>query len=97
MLHKVTYPEMPTVVNEISYITASELLEELDVTRQTLWRWRQEGKIPSGHRYRGRQVLFSAEEVEVIREFANRIEPIDGSSGGQLNLFNGIPNAKEGG
>ena len=80
---------MPTIVNEISYITASELLGELDVTRQTLWRWRQEGKIPAGHRYRGRHVLFSTEEAEAIKEFANRIEPIDGSPDEQLSLFNG--------
>jgi len=86
---------MPTTINEINYLTASELLEGLDISRQTLWRWRQDGKIPAGHRFRGKQVLFSPEEVEVIVEYANRIEPIDGSSGAQLNLFNGIPNAKE--
>ena len=88
---------MPTIINDIIYITAAELLEELAVTRQTLWRWRQEGKIPAGHRYRGRHVLFSAEEVEVIREFANRIEPIDGSPDEQLSLFNGNLRTKGGG
>ena len=85
---------MPTIVNEVSYLTASELLDQLDITRQTLWRWRQEGKIPAGHRYRGRQVIFSEEEVEVIKEFANRIEPIEGSVGGQMNLFNGLQGTK---
>jgi hypothetical protein len=85
---------MSTVINEIKYITASELLEELDVTRQTLWRWRQEGKIPAGHRYRGRHVLFSTEEAEAIKEFANRIEPIDGSPDEQLSLFNGNQRTK---
>ena len=85
---------MPTIINEISYIAASELLEQLDISRQTLWRWRQEGKIPAGHRFRGKQVLFSPEEVEVILEYANRIEPIAGSSDAQLNLFNGVRNSK---
>ena len=37
---------MPVLVNNISYLTASEVLEEVNVTRQTLWRWRQDQKIP---------------------------------------------------
>lgn len=86
---------MSTIINAIKYLTASELVEELDVTRQTLWRWRQEGKIPAGHRFRGRHVLFSPEEVDAIVQYANRIEPIDGSPGAQLNLFNGVRGTKE--
>lgn len=80
---------MSVQVNGIKYLSAAELLETVDVTRQTLWRWRQEGKIPAGHRFRGRQVVFSPEEVSAIQEFANRIEPIDGSDEGQLSLFGG--------
>ena len=79
---------MPTEINGIQYLSATELLERIDVTRQTLWRWRQEGKIPAGHRFRGRQVVFSPEEVLAIRKYANRIEPIDNSEAGQLSLFN---------
>lgn len=63
-------------INGIKYLTATGLLQIVDVTRQTLWRWRHEGKIPAGHRYRGRQVVFSPDEVEAIQEHANRIEPI---------------------
>jgi len=79
-------------INGIKYISAAELLETVDVTRQTLWRWRQEGKIPAGHRFRGRQVVFNPEEVVAIQEYANRIEPIDNSEAGQLSLFNGNGN-----
>lgn len=68
---------MPLEINKIRYLTLADLLKEVDVTRQTLWRWRQEGKIPPGHRYRNRQVICSPEEVEAIREHANRVEPID--------------------
>ena len=78
---------MPVLVNDISYLTASEVTEEVDVTRQTLWRWRQDKKIPIGQRFRNRQVIFSPDEVEIIREYANRIEPITDVGGGQLNLF----------
>ncbi|MEW8287489.1 MAG: helix-turn-helix domain-containing protein [Candidatus Thiodiazotropha endolucinida] len=80
---------MPVEINGIKYLSAAELLETVDVTRQTLWRWRQEGKIPAGHRFRGRQVVFNPEEVAEIQEYANRIEPIDNSEAGQLSLFNG--------
>lgn len=80
---------MPIKINEINYLSATELLGKLDVTRQTLWRWRQEGKIPAGHRFRGRQVVFSPEEVAEIQEYANRIEPIDDTDPGQMKLFGG--------
>lgn len=80
---------MSVKINGIKYLSATELLETVDVTRQTLWRWRQEGKIPAGHRFRGRQVVFNPEEVAAIQEYANRIEPIENSEAGQLSLFNG--------
>jgi len=81
---------MPVEINGINYLTAKDVLEEVNVSRQTLWRWRQEGKIPAGNRFRNRQVIFSPEEVEIIRNFANRIEPISEAEGLQLGLFNGF-------
>ena len=66
-------------INGINYLRSSELLKSVGVSRQTLWRWRQEGKVPAGHRYRGRHVVFSPDEVKAIREYANRIERIDSS------------------
>ena len=67
---------MPIQIDGVKYFSATDVLNGVSVSRQTLWRWRQEGKIPAGHRYRDRQVLFTAEEVESIRQFENRIEPI---------------------
>ena len=89
---------LPVNIRNISYLSVSELLEELEVTRQTLWRWRQEGKIPAGHRLRNRMVVFSAEEVEEIKAFANQIEPIQpvGEGLSQLKLFD-LPSATSGG
>jgi len=80
---------MPILINEISYLTAREIEKELGVSRQTLWRWRQEGKVPAGHRVRSRQVVFTPEEVTAIREYANFVEPIDASARNQLSLFGG--------
>jgi predicted DNA-binding transcriptional regulator AlpA len=81
---------MSVKINEINYLTTTEVLHQISTSRQTLWRWRQEGKIPKGHRYRGRQILFSPEEVEAIKDFANRIEPIERVDSNQLRLFNHV-------
>ncbi len=81
---------MPVEIDGVKYLEAGEMLERLHITRQTLWRWRQKGLIPRGHRYRGRQVVFSPQEVSAIEEYANRIESIDNSNGDQLRLFNDL-------
>lgn len=70
-----------------TYYSVSELLGELDISRQTLWRWRREGKIRQGHRFRDGKVVFTESEAEEIRQFANRIEPITGADRDQLPLF----------
>jgi predicted DNA-binding transcriptional regulator AlpA len=80
---------MPIEIEGVRYFLAVEVAKTVGVTRQTLWRWRQGGKIPRGHRYRDRQVAFSEAEFEAIREYAHRIEPIDADSSQQLRLFNG--------
>lgn len=66
---------MPVELSTGRYFTASEIVDGLGMTRQTLWRWRRSGKVPSGHRFRDGQVLFNAIELEAISGFANRIEP----------------------
>ncbi|MGB6131048.1 MAG: helix-turn-helix domain-containing protein [Acidobacteriaceae bacterium] len=80
---------MPVEIQGEQYYTNAEVADELKVSRQTLRRWRDKRSIPVGMRYRTRQVLFTAEEVEEIRQFANRLEPIELGSGTarQLGLF----------
>jgi len=80
---------MPVQIQGEQYYTNSEVADELKVSRQTLWRWRDKRSIPAGMRYRTRQVLFTAEEVEEIRLFANRLEPIElgSATARQLGLF----------
>jgi len=77
-----------TKINGIEYFTVPEILKELRIARQTLWRWRQQEKIPAGHRYRGRNLLYTLDEVEEIRQFANRVEDIGLANKNQLRLFN---------
>jgi predicted DNA-binding transcriptional regulator AlpA len=75
-------------IEGVEYLTVAEVLQEMQITRQTLWRWRHEGLIPQGRRFRSRQLLFNGEEAAAIRRYANRIEPISPpGSEQQLNLF----------
>ena len=78
---------MPIKIRGLDYFTAADVTERLQVTRQTLWRWRQNGLIPRGHRFRNRIVVFTPAEVKEIDLFANRIDPIDPPDNGQKDLF----------
>ncbi|WP_437763381.1 hypothetical protein WMF27_41275 [Sorangium sp. So ce281] len=80
---------MSFVLDGTTYFSAAEVVRDIGVARQTLWRWRQDGKIPAGRRYREHQVVFTAEEFAAIREFAHRIEPINDAPPNQLRLFSG--------
>ena len=78
---------MSREINGAVYYSSDELLPELKISRQTLWRWRREGKIPEGHRFRDGKLLFEESEVEEIRRYANRLEPITYLDRSQLSLF----------
>lgn len=80
---------MPVIIDGIQYFTATEILKALSVSRQTLWRWRADGKIPAGRRDRRKRVLFNQDEFDAIRAHANLLEPINSGSKDQLKLFNG--------
>jgi len=66
---------MAIEIKGVKYFSATEVLESLGIARQTLWRWRKAKKIPQGRRYRNRQIVFSADELEMINGFAERLEP----------------------
>lgn len=69
------------------YVPASHIEEELGISRQTLWRWRTAGKIPAGHVYRERQVIFTTAEADEIYEYANRVRPAPARTPRQIRLF----------
>src|SRR5947209_6665004 len=68
--------QMPVTIDDILYYTAIEITKELGISRTTLWRWRSDGKIPAGRLYRGGTVVFTSEEFDAVRAFANRLEPV---------------------
>jgi hypothetical protein len=78
----------PLEIDGVEYYPQAQVLRDLRISRQTLYRWRQDGKIPVGHLYRGTRIIFTAEEVEAIRQFANRVEPLNPADTNQLKLFN---------
>mgnify|MGYP003573555568 CR=1 FL=1 len=78
---------MPVLVDGIEFLTLKEVVDAVGITRQTLWRWRQEGKIPAGHRFRARHVVFTPDEMQQIERYANRIDSIDTSEKRQRDLF----------
>jgi predicted DNA-binding transcriptional regulator AlpA len=71
-----TATSMPLTIEGIEFFTTAEVTQMLSVSRQTLWRWRAEGDVPLGRRYRRKSVVFTKTEVDEIVAFANKIEPI---------------------
>ena len=80
---------MPLEVNGKTFYKAKEVAQIAGVTRQTLWRWQRDEKIPAGRRYRDRERLYTLEEMETVYAYAHRMEPGDAPSDfeNQLNLF----------
>ncbi|MCU0834297.1 MAG: helix-turn-helix domain-containing protein [Chromatiaceae bacterium] len=78
---------MAIEINGLTYLLLSEVADQVNVTRQTLWRWRQDGRVPLGHKFRGRHVIYTPAEVAAIRDYANRIDPIEPSPSLQRDLF----------
>jgi predicted DNA-binding transcriptional regulator AlpA len=77
---------MPVSIRDQLYFSVNEVLADTGISRQTLWRWRQDGKVPAGHRFRDRQILFDEEQFEAIRSFATHVESLDAEVR-QLTLF----------
>jgi len=66
---------MAVEISGVRYYSTAAVLTEVDVSRQTLWRWRKDGLIPQGHRFRNGRLLFTRAEFDAILSYANRIEP----------------------
>ena len=81
---------MPLTIDGVCFYTNTEVAQSLGVSRQTLWRWRAEGGVPQGRRYRRKSVVFTKDEVAQIAAFANRIEPIQSDARAQGSLFSAV-------
>jgi cysteine desulfurase len=65
---------MPTEIDGSIFYSCTDVATACHVSRQTIWRWRQEGSVPVGRARRGRHVVFSATELEYIRAHAQQLE-----------------------
>ena len=75
-------------INGVDYFWAAQLLHEIAVSRQTFWRWRQKGQIPTGHRFRDGRPLFTGSEAEMIRRFATSVQLAERPASYQGRRFN---------
>ena len=67
---------MPIEIGGSTYYRNDEVARLIGVSRQSLWRWRQGGRIPKGRHYRGKEVIYTGAELEMVRSYAQRIEPL---------------------
>lgn len=65
-------------IDGVAYVPATALAQRVGICRQTLWRWRRQGRIPNGHRHRNGQVIFTQEEAEEVFNYAFQVSPITG-------------------
>jgi hypothetical protein len=75
-------------IEGVKYLPAAAVAKQVRVSRTTLWRWRQEGKVPVGHRYRDRMILFTGDEFLAIRQYANRLEVASPNGARTLRVSN---------
>lgn len=68
---------VPLTIGGETYWSLIEVAADAGVARQTLWRWHTAGVIPRGARYRGRRLLFTADDKRQIAAYAHRLEPLD--------------------
>jgi excisionase family DNA binding protein len=86
---------MPRLLSGIPYYTVSEVAKAVNVHRITLLRWIGAGKVPDGRRDRNGWRLFSAEQLERIKDFALATEPApEESTVEQISLFHSAANAR---
>lgn len=68
---------MPVEIGGVMYYSTADIIAVIDVSRQTLWRWRLDGKVPEGCRYRDGSVLFTDTEYQAMCAYAHRLAPAD--------------------
>jgi DNA-binding transcriptional MerR regulator len=65
---------MPREVNGKSYWLASEVCQEVAISRPTLYRWLKRGILTKLHRDRKGWRMFTEEDLRKIRLEANKID-----------------------
>jgi len=58
---------MSLTIEGVEFFTNTEVAHRLGVSRQTLWRWRADGDVPAGRRYRRKSVVFMTGVKKLIQ------------------------------
>lgn len=53
-----------SIMNNLKVIRTKDLLEQLNISRISLWRWSKEGKFPQPLRVNGRAFGYRVQDVE---------------------------------
>lgn len=97
--YKVQRPvsRLPQLLKDgVEYVAATAVARSVGVTRQTLWRWRTDGKVPTGHRFRTGEIFFTRAEADRVREYATLIEPATPRDAGPISPAPEGPRNREG-
>ena len=85
---------MPRTLGNLTYYTVHEVAKAAGVHRATLIRWIDARKVPDGRRDRHNWRLFSAEQVELIKDFALSTTGPEDAGDSQIPLFVRRPDSR---
>lgn len=74
---------MPTLINGQTYYRTTEVCQETEISRATLYRWLRTGLLAKSYKDRRGWRLFTGDDVGKIRAKANMIEVVYISLGGR--------------
>ena len=68
-----TFRNLPTVKEGTTFFSITEVAASCGVSRQTFWRWRQDGSVPQGRQDRNARFMFTEAELDLTRAFAGGV------------------------
>lgn len=64
---------LPTLIEGTTFFSITEVAASCGVSRQTFWRWRQDGSVPQGRQDRHARLMFTEAELDLTRAFAGGV------------------------
>ncbi len=64
---------LPTLIEGTTFFSITEVATSCGVSRQTFWRWRQDGSVPQGRQDRHARLMFTEAELDLTRAFAGGV------------------------
>ena len=64
---------LPNTIEGTTFFSITEVAAACNVSRQTFWRWRQDGSVPQGRQDRHARLMFTEAELDLTRAFAGGV------------------------